>query len=99
MELSGTSRIVSKWELNSGEESLEKLLEEETKVSVSSPSLSSRPSLLNSPLSAEEVLVRVFDAVFFFLARRFFFSAVGGGGGARPETSSSESDSPDTEEL
>ncbi len=93
--------MVSKWGLNSDEESVEKLLEDETRVSVSSSSLSSQPSLLKNTLSPEEVLIRIFDVVFFFLTRRFFFSTVGGGGGGgRDKTSSSsESDSPETDEL
>ena len=95
--------MVSKWGLNSDEESVEKLLEDETRVSVSSSSPSSQPSLLKNTLSPEEVLIRIFDVVFFFLTRRFFFSIVGGGGGGgggRDKTSSSsESDSPETDEL
>lgn len=59
---------------------MEKLLEDETNVSVSSLSLS---SLLNNPLSTDDVLVRCLPVVFFFLLRRFFlFSAVGDGGDA-----------------
>lgn len=77
--------MVSKLELNvSEEESVEKLLEDETRVSVSSSlmSSSSKLSLLNNPLSAEEVLMRNFGVdVFFFLYRRFFFAELGGGGG------------------
>ncbi|CAL5326355.1 unnamed protein product [Camellia sinensis] len=94
----GISRMVSKWGLNSDdEESVEKLLEDETRVSVSS---SSSASLLNNPftVSAEEVLNRIFAVVFFILLRRFFFfTAVGGGGGGGGKRSASEP--PETDEL
>lgn len=74
-------------------ESVEKLLDDETKISVSSFSLS---SLQNDALSADDVLTRCLPVVFFFLVRRFFFfSAIGGGGGANASTS----ESPETEEL
>lgn len=58
---------------------MEKLLEEETKVSVSSSFMTCSSPLKNIPLSAEEVLVRILDAVFFFLTRRFFLSILAGG--------------------
>lgn len=60
---------------------------EETKVSVSSSSLSTPappqpPSLLNQPLSPDEVLTRsLLGTFFFFLTRRFFLSTSKGGGG------------------
>lgn len=88
------SRIVSKRRaLDSMEESVEKLLEDETRASISSLSLSSPASLLKKQLSAEEILIRILLPVFAFLLARLFFSHFLGGG------STSSFESPETEEL
>lgn len=85
--LFGFSRMVSNRGLNSEEESLsssevEIVLDDEIRVSVSSSSsISSNDSLLNKPLSVDEVLVRRrvsvvdFD-LFLFLRRRRRFGKV-----------------------
>ena len=103
----GVSRMVSRFGLNSEEESsVEKLLQEDIRVSVSimlsssssSSNITSPPSLLKSPLSAEEVLARsLAGGALFFFPRRFFLD--GGGGGGKANIFLSWSESPEAQAL